>query len=270
MINVTDQEMNSMKKKHISLSITILITLFIFTMSVIPGSDSSDISSGISLTMKNLWDQIFINHPIALDTMHAIIRKGAHVFEYFILAISYFITAKYYKLSILKIGFYGLLTASVDEIIQSFVPDRAGRLVDVLVFDFGGFMLGLGIMLLLFNRQKYKNDQEILQALQDNEISTQKAYKYIYNHEPMMVTNHAHFVKLNIIVPDEEGATKFLKVLFFFPIPLGLVKFGLMFVKNEYLPDEFSKEDILDIITQKGIKVDVKAKDGVIVNIKTI
>lgn len=259
-----------MKKKHISLTITILITIFIFTMSIIPGSESSDISSGVSLTLKNLWDQIFINHPIALDTIHQIIRKGAHVFEYFILAISYFITAKYYKLSILKISFYGLLTASIDEIIQSFVPDRAGRFIDVIVFDFGGFMLGLAIMLLLFNRRKFKSDQEVLEALQDNKISTRKAYKYIYNHDQMKITNQAHFVKLNIIIPDEPGASKFLKVLFFFPVPLGLVKFALRFVKDDHLTEEFSKEDILNIITQKGIKIKVNASDGVIVKIKTI
>lgn len=258
-----------MDKKRISLIITILITLLIFSMSLFSGSDSGEMSSSLSLAIKDIWDGIFTNRPISIDFLNQFIRKGAHVFEFMILGISYFVTAKYYRLSILKIMMFGLLTAGIDEFIQLFVPGRAASWADVFLYDFGGFALGLGLMLLMFNRALTLSEPEILDKLNKQEISSKKAYKYLYHNESLLpVTSRAHFVKLKIKVPDDATANKILKVVCFFPIPLGIVRFALRFVK-ENITDELPKETILKMIEAKGIRIDVDAKSGEKVIIKT-
>ena len=167
--------------KYISLSISVIITLFIFSMSLVPGTESGNISSSFSVSIKTLLDSVFINNNISLETLHTIIRKGAHVFEYFILGISYFFTARYWKLSILKVLVLGLLTATVDELLQNIPIDRAASAVDIFVYDFGGFILGLGLLLLLLNKSYKINEKEILDLLAKKEISTRKAYRRLYN-----------------------------------------------------------------------------------------
>jgi VanZ family protein len=260
---------DNMSKKNISLIVSIVLTLFIFTMSILPGSESGELSSNVSLTIKNIWDGIFTNRPISIDFLNSFIRKGAHVFEFMVLGISYFYTAKYWQLSILKVSMIGLLTAGIDEFIQIFVPGRAASWADVLLYDFGGFMLGLGLMLLILNRPIKVSETEILDKLRKQEISSTKAYKYLYHNEDLLpVTSKAHFVKLSIKVPDDPTANKFLKVLLFFPIPLGIVRFGLRFVKDK-ITDELPKEELLQIIQSKGIRIKVNAHSGEKIIIKT-
>ena len=258
-----------MNKKYISLSITIILTLFIFSMSLFSGSDSGEMSSGLSLSIKSLWDGIFVNHPISIDFLNSFVRKGAHVFEFFILGISYFYTAKVWGLSILKILSLGLLTGGLDEWIQNFTPDRAGRWIDVFIFDFGGFILGVGLMLLIFNRKIKIHPDDVLKDLKDQKISTRKAYRYLYQNENRLkFTNNAHFLKLGVQIPGERGVNKFLKVLFFLPLPLVLARIALVFVKD-YQSDIFSKEDIKRLINTKDINITVDAAGGEKVNIKT-
>lgn len=262
-----------MKKKYISLTISVVLTLLIFSMSVLSGTDSGELSSGFSSVIKNIWDAIFINHPISLDVLHNIVRKGAHVFEYFILGISYYFTAKYWHLSILKVSVIGLLTAGVDEWIQSFVPERASRWIDVFVYDFGGFILGLGILLIILNRKPKKiSSKEVLLRLENQEISERKAYKLLYNaeREHIAFTNRSHFAKLSIKIPDEPKVSKFLSVLFFIPFPLFIVRFAFRFIKLDKYTDEFSTKEILEMMNSKGIRIKVNAHSGEIINIKII
>jgi len=258
-----------MSKKNISLIVSIVLTLFIFTMSILPGSESGELSSNLSLTIKNIWDGIFTNRPISIDFLNNFVRKGAHVFEFMVLGISYFFTAKFWQLSILKVSMIGLLTAGIDEFIQLFVPGRVAAWADVLLYDFGGFMLGLGLMLLIFNRSINMSETQVLDKLRNQEISSTKAYKYLYHNEELLpVTSKAHFVKLSIKVPDDPTANKFLRVLLFFPIPLGIVRFGLRFVKDK-ITDEIPKEELLKIINSKGITIKVNAHSGEKIIIKT-
>ncbi|QWC00087.1 VanZ family protein [Mycoplasmatota bacterium] len=258
-----------MKYKHISLAITILITLIIFSMSLTTGSDSGNLSSGFTLFIKDILDVIFVNNQISMESLHIFVRKSAHVFEYFVLGISYYFTAKAYQLSILKISMIGLITAGVDEWIQYFVPDRAARMLDVFIFDFGGFVLGLSFMLLLFNRRIKMNEEQVLYQIAHNEISYKKGYKYLYqNRNHLNFTNKAHFAKLSIQIPGEEGVNKFLRVLFKIPIPLGILRFALLFVKENFGEDINIKE-IKKLINSKGIQVKVDAASGEHIVIKT-
>lgn len=76
-----------------------------------------------------------------------VLRKTAHIFEYFILALLFW-RIFYYHLgfSLLKSGLLAFSScigyAISDEIHQFFIEERAGRFVDVLV-DGGGAFLGV-------------------------------------------------------------------------------------------------------------------------------
>lgn len=260
---------NGDKMKQLSLIITIILTLLIFSMSVINGSDSSELSSGLTLRFKNLLDAIFVNNSIEIDTLHRVVRKGAHIFEYFVLGLSYYLTAKYWHLSILKVLFIGLLTATIDEIIQSFTPERVISAMDIFVYDFIGFIMGFGILLLIFNKTKKVTTNEALSLLENNKISPKKAYKYLYN-EKLHFTNRAHFIKLKITVPGEVGANRFLRVLFFLPLPLALVRFIIKVARYDEEKVPISKDEIIELINSKGIEINVDAADNTKVIIKTI
>lgn len=258
-------------KKYISLSVSLLITFFIFSMSLLTGTTSGEISSSLSVGVKQILDTTFVDNNISIDTLHTLIRKSAHIFEYFILGISYFFTAKYWRLSILKVLVVGLLTATIDELLQTIPADRYASALDIFVFDFGGFVLGFGLLLLLMNRQNnYTNDQ-VLQLLQEGKIKPRKAYKQLYSDNyQIKFTNKAHFLKLKIVVPGEKGVNRFLRFLFFFPIPLALAKFILLFVKDEKMNIPFSKDELIKMISSKGIKVDVFTSTNEKIIIKTI
>ena len=260
---------NSMKR--LSLVITITLTIFIFSMSLFSGDASSELSSGVTLSIKNILDSIFINNNIELSTLHLVVRKMAHVVEYLILGVSYYFTGKYYGLSILKVLVLGLLTATVDELLQNIPADRAASIVDIFVFDFGGFIIGFMILVLLTNKPKEMEVDQALKLLSENKISTKKAYKYIYNQNyQYRFTDKAHFVKLKIIIPEEKGVNNFLRILFFFPFPIFIAKFGLRFVKLDSEDIPFTKGELLNMINQKGIKVQVNTSSKEKVIIKTI
>lgn len=259
-----------MNKKRISLLISITITLLIFSMSIVPGQGSGNISSGFTGFVKNLLDSVFVNNQVSIDLLHRIIRKGAHVFEYFILGISYFFTGKAYRLSILKVLSFGLLTASIDELIQTFIPERAGRLVDVLVFDFGGFLLAFSIMLLLFNRPKKYDLEMILRKVENKTLSPQRAYREIYYPKQRLTfTNRAHFVKLKIHMGQEKGVNIFLKLLFMIPFPIIIVKMILRFLKRN-ITNDITNKDLSDLLDAKGSNISINAASGEQIGIKII
>lgn len=265
------EKLNRDKRKIITLSITIILTLFIFSMSLFPGTESGEMSSGLSVNIKSLLDSIFINNTISLTTLNIVVRKGAHVFEYMVLGISYFFTAKEWRLSILKVLVLGLLTATVDELLQNIPVDRTASALDIFLYDFGGFIIGFGILLLILNKRSKMSDLEILNKLQTKEISPRRAYRYIYNSENYLrFTNNAHFVKLKIIIPEEKGVTRFLGVLFFLPIPLVIFKIAIPFIKFDDKDMPISKNDLIKMVNSKNIKIKVNAHSNEKIIIKTI
>jgi hypothetical protein len=63
-----------------------------------------------------------------------------------------------------------------------------------------------------------------------------------------------------------------LGVLFFFPIPLFFVRFAMKFVKIDKFSDDIplDKKELVDLITHKGININVRSHSGEKVIIKTI
>ena len=168
-----------------------------------------------------------------------------------------------------------LLIASIDEIIQIAAVNRGPSMWDTLGYDFLPFLFA-SLLLFFINNKRVKPDvsSKTLAKLQNHEISVDEAYKELYkgNRRKMYFTSRAHFVKLRIIVPDDKTANRLLGVLFLFPLPLFLVRFGLSFVKKEHLGDNvpLTKSEILNMISHKGIRVQVNSDSGEKVLIKTI
>ena len=135
-----------MKNKRLVLAWTLLILwmLFIFIMSSFNGIMSSNQSGSIAVLIYNLFD-ISDTEKVSL-----IVRKCAHVSEFFILGILVInLVSKYnVKYSYLISFIVCVLYASSDEFHQLFVPGRSGQVTDIFI-DMIGVVLGLLLVFLI-------------------------------------------------------------------------------------------------------------------------
>ena len=139
--------------------ITMLWILFIFAFSLQSGDVSAQISSGFGQWLiQNLL-------PFAKDffeenweTVHLLIRKGAHFTEYLVLGIlvrgtlhqcAHRLPARLGGVSWLMC----VVVASCDETIQRYVGGRVGQVMDVLL-DASGALVGIVLLSLCINRRK--------------------------------------------------------------------------------------------------------------------
>ena len=133
-------------KKSVIVSWGLLITwmLFIFCMSSFNGVMSSNQSGSIAVLIYNLFD-ISDTEKVSL-----IVRKCAHVSEFFILGILVInLVSKYnVKYSYLISFIVCVLYASSDEFHQLFVPGRSGQVTDIFI-DMIGVVLGLLLVFLI-------------------------------------------------------------------------------------------------------------------------
>lgn len=147
-------------KKHtgkISLTITLLWVMVIFSFSLQPADTSSQLSLGvghwlIDLLPSAIEDKLMAMSQAQLKFLHTLLRKAGHFSEYFILGMLSMITVLQTKLRYKRwtgLGFC-LLVASVDETIQLFVSGRSGQVSDV-VLDLVGALCG--IVVLMFVRK---------------------------------------------------------------------------------------------------------------------
>ncbi|MGN1322896.1 MAG: VanZ family protein [Bacilli bacterium] len=134
------------KKKEIIISWMLLVIwmIFIFIMSSFNGNISSNQSGSIADLIYNLFN-ISDTEKVSL-----IVRKCAHVSEFFILGILVInLVSKYNVKHIYLISFIiCVLYASSDEFHQLFVSGRSGQVTDVLI-DLIGVVLGLSIYCLI-------------------------------------------------------------------------------------------------------------------------
>ena len=135
-----------MKNKRLVLAWTLLILwmLFIFIMSSFNGVMSSNQSGSIATLIYNIFN---ISDT---EKVSFIVRKCAHVSEFFILGILVInLISKYnVKYSYLISFIICVLYASSDEFHQLFVPGRSGQVADIFI-DLIGVVLGLSIYCLI-------------------------------------------------------------------------------------------------------------------------
>ena len=135
-------------KKIIKLLFIIIWLFVIFLFSNQDGSTSTSLTNGI------LEKYLFF---VDSDMFFMIIRKMAHITEYFILGIlvlNFINEFKVDKKIIISILICFIL-ASFDEFHQLFIPDRTGRLLDVFI-DMIGASLGILILSLIKNHKKQR------------------------------------------------------------------------------------------------------------------
>ena len=128
-----------------------LFILFIFSNSLWTGEASGQMSGGISLFLYRFIEWLRI--PMTFETFHLVIRKGAHMAEYLVLAILTCYAARKTIADAVKrvIPVAGIMLAVplLDEGLQLLVPGRAGMLTDCLI-DMGGYVIGLLIAGLVY------------------------------------------------------------------------------------------------------------------------
>lgn len=140
------------KKKEIIISWMLLVIwmIFIFIMSSFNGNISSNQSGSIADLIYNLFN-ISDTEKVSL-----IVRKCAHVSEFFILGILVInLISKYnVKYSYLISFIVCVLYASSDEFHQLFVPGRSGQVTDIFI-DMIGTIFSL-LAMYLFNKFRKK------------------------------------------------------------------------------------------------------------------
>ncbi|MBO4622808.1 MAG: VanZ family protein [Bacilli bacterium] len=150
------------KRKIIYLIMLFAWLAFIYGNSLLNGATSGSLSGGITEKIYNILVNIHVN--IRIETLHLIIRKLAHITEFFILGIIMFLNVyQYFKEPKYYIGFsLGLciLASLIDETIQTFIDGRSGSIVDVGI-DSIGFILSILIMTIITINTNKKKEQTV-------------------------------------------------------------------------------------------------------------
>ena len=135
-------------KKIVKLLLIIIWLFVIFLFSNQDGSTSTSLTNGI------LEKYLFF---VDSDIFFMIIRKMAHITEYFILGILVLNFINEFKIDkkIVVSILICFILASFDEFHQLFIPDRTGRLLDVFI-DMIGASLGILILSLIKNHKKQR------------------------------------------------------------------------------------------------------------------
>lgn len=148
-------------KKWFSRIVSAVLTIgWLAVIFAFSGQDSEE-SSVLSEKVVNGLLSLFTKKPVSenvKETLTLLVRKGAHMAEFAILAVLLLWTVSAWTGAM---GGWGYLTAfaaavtaaALDEFHQTFVPGRAGQPTDVLI-DSCGILLALGGCFLIFRKKK--------------------------------------------------------------------------------------------------------------------
>lgn len=133
-------------KNKIPLFLLIMWIAFIFFNSLQPGNISGANSGRIVQEVAKVLK--FFKIEIEYNTLSIIIRKGAHIFEFMVLAILFFLVLKNFTVMhrIFLTSILSISIAMIDETIQLFVSGRSGSVIDVCIDSIGvaiGIVIGL-------------------------------------------------------------------------------------------------------------------------------
>ena len=150
-------------RKRVYLLLAFIWMGVIFYMSNQPASVSSQHSGGVIEFLNNLpFIGSIVTYMMEIDIAEFIIRKAAHMFSYFLLAILLFMSNYDNKKNLLKVSLQSLiftfLYACSDEFHQLFITGRSGEFRDVLIDTSGGI---IGILVLYFIIKFIKKSKEL-------------------------------------------------------------------------------------------------------------
>lgn len=132
-----------MYKKWFYFTLATAITVFIFSNSTLPASESAQISQGLLA---------FLLDVLPFDISHNLLRKLAHFTEFF--AQGFFFALFFYecfykkKKTAVLTAAVGFITGCLDEFLQLFSEGRGPAFLDVLI-DFSGTLSSLIFLLII-------------------------------------------------------------------------------------------------------------------------
>lgn len=123
--------------KRVSFLLLVIWLIVIFVFSNMNGTTSYALSQNILIDISN---DLIANRP-AFDLMHLLLRKAAHVFEYFVLSVLAYNYLRFYihnnKKLYLTVFLFVVVCSSLDELHQFFIQERLGKPIDVLIDSMG-------------------------------------------------------------------------------------------------------------------------------------
>lgn len=150
-----------MKKKNYII-VLVLWLIVIFLLSNGNNEATNNLSKGIINKLINIlsYTDVFefddVKREMIVDILNPLIRKIAHIFEYFVLSLiifnllkTFYLRKEKYYITILLCFLYSLL----DEFHQTFIDGRDGKFSDCLI-DNCGTILFLIIVIYLTNKKR--------------------------------------------------------------------------------------------------------------------
>ena len=113
---------------------------------------------------------------------------------------------------------------------------------------------------------------EVLNQLNQNQIGKKEAYNLLYHEEKVKKPRRARFVKVRISVPESKGVSIFLAILLACPIPIRIIKWAISKKANLQVSEQFQMTpmELIELISIRGVKVDITSKDNEKVFVRTI
>lgn len=151
------------KRNNIAILIVWLIVIFMFSNQ--GGETSTITSNNVSKNIFNIYEKISSKtyskeeKEKIIESSITVVRKTAHVFEYFILGLLLINALKDYRKFDYRLLIYSIvlcfICAFFDEFHQLFIPNRTGRVVDTFI-DSIGFISSTVIYYFLYSKLKEK------------------------------------------------------------------------------------------------------------------
>ena len=113
---------------------------------------------------------------------------------------------------------------------------------------------------------------EVLNQLESKQIDYKTAYHLLYPKIEERKPQRAHFIKVKIRIPDQSGVNALLSVLLILPIPIFIIRWVIKKRSDIKLGNDFniSPEDLITLISLKGVKVNIIASSNERILLKTI
>lgn len=151
---------------YLSLTIFIILTIVIVVFASFSGEVSSEQSSTLGQFLVNFLSRLNINlSATQLDSLQVFIRKAIGHFGLFFLNGIFATLSGHYWLALnskaktLVVFSIGVFLAGLSEFIQVFAPERGPSFLDVLI-DVTGFMVGIGLIVIILNFSTVKQNQK--------------------------------------------------------------------------------------------------------------
>lgn len=140
-------------KKYVSIFIVLIWLSIIFFLSNQFASSSNALSKEVTGVIVHVIEVVNPDTDLTMASLNNTVRKNAHFFIYFVLAILLLETLRYrHKIkwrNIFYVFLFCVLFAVSDEIHQLFVDGRGGQVRDIMI-DSLGALTGIGLYLFFF------------------------------------------------------------------------------------------------------------------------